>query len=359
MSDDGDKEGRTEEASPRRIEEAREKGNTPFSRELSHIASFLLIGSMLPYAASYMIGHLAPAFLLLLDRPHEIRLETSEDALALLMVLGSSVGFAVLPVVIGLSMAGVFAALAQNSPRAVLQRIKPQASRISPSKGMRRIFGAAGLMESGKAIAKIIISAIALYWFALRAPERVLVLAQMNPADLSRDALAEVARLFLDVGAFLTALATLDLIWSRMKWHRDLRMTRQEVKDEHKQMEGDPIVRARQRAVARSLARRRMMASVPRATLVVANPTHYAVALRYVHGETAAPIVVAKGIDHLALRIRAIAEERAIPVIEDRDLARSLYSAVKTDRQIPAEFYRAVAEIILHVMSRPTGRWAS
>jgi flagellar biosynthetic protein FlhB len=137
-----------------------------------------------------------------------------------------------------------------------------------------------------------------------------------------------------------------------VSWQRNLRMTRQEIKDELKQSDGDPIVKARMRSLARDRLRKRMIAAVPRATLVVANPTHYAVALRYVREEGGAPLVVAKGKDLIALRIRQVAEEHGIPVIEDRLLARSLYDAVEVDRLIPPEFYKAVAQIIFFLFSR-------
>jgi len=129
-------------------------------------------------------------------------------------------------------------------------------------------------------------------------------------------------------------------------------MTRQEVKDEHKQAEGDPILKARRLSLARERSRRRMIASVPNATLIVANPTHYAVALRYLRGEDSAPLVLAKGRDLIALKIRSVGEEHGVPVIEDRPLARSLHDAVEVDQLIPPEFYRAVAELLHYLQSR-------
>lgn len=137
-----------------------------------------------------------------------------------------------------------------------------------------------------------------------------------------------------------------DLAWSRVHWRRELRMTRQEIKDEHKQMEGDPMVKARQRSLARDRARRRMMDAVPRATVVLVNPTHYAIALRYVREEGGAPVVLAKGQDLLALRIREIAEANNIPVIVNPPVVRSMYGAVEIDQMIPPEFYHTVAELL-------------
>ena len=151
-------------------------------------------------------------------------------------------------------------------------------------------------------------------------------------------------------------LVVLDLVWSRVFWRRELRMTKQEVKEELKQTEGDPIVRSRLRSLARDRSRRRMMAAVPRATFVITNPTHYAVALRYVREEGGAPRVLAKGRNLIALRIREIAEQHNIPIIEDKPLAQALYKKVAVNQMIPPEFYRAVAQIVYFVMTRKGGQ---
>ena len=161
-----------------------------------------------------------------------------------------------------------------------------------------------------------------------------------------------IVRFLSGVTAAVVVLVGADLAWSRFSWHRDLRMTKQEVKDEHKQMEGDPMIKIRLRSLQRDRSRKRMIAAVPRATLIVANPTHYSVALRYVREEGGAPIVVAKGKDLIALKIRFIAEQNGIPIYEDRALARSLYASVDVDRMIPSEFYKAVAGIILFLAAR-------
>jgi flagellar biosynthetic protein FlhB len=153
------------------------------------------------------------------------------------------------------------------------------------------------------------------------------------------------------------AVAAADLGWSRILWRRDHRMSKQEVKEELRQAEGDRMIKARLRSLRLDRSRKRMLSAVPRATMVVVNPTHYAVAMRYVRAEGGAPMVVAKGADFIALKIRSIAEESGIPVIEDQPLARSLYSAVNVDRPIPTEFYRAVAEIV-HLIQQRKGQWA-
>jgi flagellar biosynthesis protein FlhB len=141
-------------------------------------------------------------------------------------------------------------------------------------------------------------------------------------------------------------VAVIDIAWTRYHWFSQLKMTKQEVKDEMKQSQGDPMVKARQRSVARDRARRRMINSVPRATMIITNPTHYAIALRYVAEESDAPVVVAKGQDLIALRIREIAQEHNIPIFEDPPLARSMFAQVSVDSVIPPVFYKAVAELI-------------
>ena len=174
---------------------------------------------------------------------------------------------------------------------------------------------------------------------------------QMDPLVLPQRVNAMVTGIVVPLCLFSLLLALFDITWSRLKWRRDLRMTRHDIKEEMKQAEGDPHIKARIRAIARQRSSRRMLDKLPRATMVIVNPTHYAVALRYAREESGAPIVIAKGVDFLALRIREIAAVHDIPLIEDQPLARSLYGAVEIGAQIPPEFYRAVAEI-LHYLSR-------
>jgi flagellar biosynthetic protein FlhB len=159
-------------------------------------------------------------------------------------------------------------------------------------------------------------------------------------------------RLVSAIAIATIVLVAADLLWARFKWRSDLMMTKQEVKEEYKQMEGDPMVKARMRSLAQDRSRKRMLAAVPKATFVIANPTHYAIALRYERSEASAPIVVAKGQDLIALKIREIAEKNGVPVIEDKPLARSMYNHVEVDRMIPPDFYKAVAQILFYILTR-------
>jgi flagellar biosynthesis protein FlhB len=164
--------------------------------------------------------------------------------------------------------------------------------------------------------------------------------------------LSLVLRLISVVCVAIAVMVAGDIVWSRVHWRSELRMTRQELKDELKDSEGDPFVKSKRRSLARDRARRRMIAQVPKATVVIANPTHYAIALRYDRAKGGAPLVVAKGADLIALKIREIAAKHSVPIVEDKPLARAMYDAVEVGQWIPAEFYRAVAKILHHIYTR-------
>lgn len=352
MSEKPDKESKTEEATPRRIEEALRKGNTPVSREAISFASIVGITVAVQIAYFTFSPQSMSSLASFIERPHEFALANSEDVRSVLIATSLLMASMVLPVQLALMVAGIAGSMLQNSPSIALDRIKPQTSRISISSGIDRIFGAHGRIEIVKALLKFTMLATVVTVFVLNYKYGIVNSILVSPDDIPGEIVAKTNQLLLTVATFMLALVGADLVWSRMKWARDLRMSKQEVKDEHKQAEGDPLVRARQRSLARDRARRRMLAAVPKATVVITNPTHYAVALRYVRGEQAAPVVVAKGLDHIALKIREIADLHDIPIVEDRPLARSLYKVVAPDQPIPPEFYKAVAEVIMHLMTR-------
>jgi flagellar biosynthetic protein FlhB len=179
---------------------------------------------------------------------------------------------------------------------------------------------------------------------------------RMEPGALPALTFRLILHLVSVVATAIGVLAAADFAWTRLKWRRDIRMTRQELKEEHKQSEGDPFVKARLRSLAMDRSRRRMMASVPKASFVIANPTHYAIALRYVREEGGAPVVLAKGKDLVALRIREIAEKNGVAVLERKELARAMYGFVEVDRMIPQEFYRPIAELIHFLETLPRRR---
>lgn len=355
MVDKPDKDSKTEQPTPKKIRDALEEGNVPLSREAGTLAS--LAGVLV--AASFVISEgtasMTAALKSFIDDPGGWRLENVADASRIFELVAIASAGLLVPVALILMAFGLSASLLQNAPRLVPKRIAPDLSRLSIMKGFNRIFGAQGRVEFLKATLKLLGISIG----------GVLLLQSMQ-GDVVRTMLSDprgLPAVLLSSGLWLFGLATLamavlaaaDLFWSRYFWHSELRMTRQEVKDEMKQSEGDPIVRSRMRSLARDRSRRRMIAAVPKATLIIANPTHFAVALRYVREEGPAPLVVAKGVDLVALKIREIAEANDIPVIEDKPLARALYDSVEVDQLIPPQFYRAIAEIVLHLMKKGPG----
>jgi flagellar biosynthetic protein FlhB len=352
MAEEQDKESKTEEATPHKIEESIRKGNTPVSRDVAQFASILAIASAVPIVVHAYGNNLQATLMALIERPYTFRLDVGADALMLLTTVFAAAGLVIL-LPLGVLMAfGIMVSLLQNPLRFVGTRIKPEYSRISLSSGFTRIFGAQGRVEFMKGVLKLTVLSACALAFLIHYTTDLVNAILLEPTELP-DALArQLLQVLLIIGTSLAAIVVFDVFWSRFKWRKDLRMSKQEIKDEHKQSEGDPMLRAKRLSLARDRARRRMLSAVPKATVVIANPTHYAVALRYVRGDHAAPVVVAKGLDNIALKIREIAEANDIPVIEDKALARSLHAAVVLDRPIPPEFYKAIAEIILFLMSR-------
>jgi flagellar biosynthetic protein FlhB len=356
MAEASDQESKTEQPTEKKIRDALEQGKIPVSREASVFASMAALMVIQSFLIGQGVQQLVPTLKGFLDDPDGIRLSTAADAQNLLSVVGLHAMRFMLPLVIVLIAFGLAASLLQNAPRLVLDRIQPNFSRISPTQGWSRIFGAQGLVEFAKAVVKLV-SVSLVVGFMLRASEaRAFEAMYTDPAALPEMILTIAMRIVSAICITTILLVALDLAWSRFHWRRELRMTRQELKDEHKQAEGDPLVKARLRSLARDRSRRRMIASASKASLVIANPTHYAVALRYQRDENPAPLVLAKGADAIALKIRAVAEQNNIPVIENKALARALYEAVQVDQVIPSEFFRPVAEIIYFLQSRQSPR---
>jgi flagellar biosynthetic protein FlhB len=355
MAEGPDKESKTEEATEKKTRDAVEKGNVPFSREAATLASLLSMAVIASFFLADNVTQLNSSLARLIDNAGGLPLENGGDAVRLFEAVGIDTMRLLLPVVAILTVAGVMSSFLQNSPRVVLDRIHPKLDRVSISSGWSRIFGAKGQVEFLKATAKLAAVCV-LGALLLRAAQNDLLNAMfMEPSALPAFILTMSTRLLMAISVATIVLVAADLVWSRLFWARDLRMTRQEVKDEMKQVDGDPLVKARLRSLARDRARKRMIAAVPRATFVIANPTHYAVALRYVKEEGGAPLVIAKGQDLIALKIRKIATQHSIPIIEDKLLARSLYKAVEVDKMIPPEFYKAVAEIVFFLFQRRSG----
>jgi flagellar biosynthetic protein FlhB len=351
-----DNESKTDEPTEKKIHDAVERGNVPISREAAVFALLVAMLTIGGFVARRAFGAVAQSLDLVLGNVGGWPLQNGADAVTLWVGVATETVTPLLPIFVLLMVAGLFATCLQSAPRLVLDRLRPKLERISVVGGWRRIFGARGRAELGKSLFKLVAVCFVLAIVAAYELGTV-VNAMAAEADAVPDlVLAVTMRLLSAVCIATVLLLAADLVLVRFHWRRDLRMSRQEIKDELKQMERDPLLKARLRSLALDRIRRSMIAAVPRATLVIANPTHYAIALRYKREEGGAPLVLSKGKDLLALKIREIAEQHKIPVVEDKALARSMYDVVDVDRAIPPQFYKALAEIIHFLHARSTHR---
>jgi flagellar biosynthetic protein FlhB len=246
--------------------------------------------------------------------------------------------------------AGLGGNLIQHRPVFTFDRIKPDFSKLSLGAGLKRMFGMDGLANLGKGLLKIGIVGAAVWtqvWPERNALESVL---GQSPADVAGDMSHLLFKVLMAALVALAVIAAADYFLQRFQFMQRNRMSKQEIKEEYRQSEGDPAVKAKIRQLRVERSRRRMIAAVPEATVVIMNPTHFAVALKYESGKMAAPVCVAKGVDALALRIRAVAEDHDVPVVENPPLARALHASVEVDQPVPPEHYKAVAQVIGYVM---------
>jgi len=344
-----DKSQKTEEPTQRKLQQAREKGQVAKSQEVNHWFMIMSLGLMLAIFAPYTAGTILDALRPFIAKPHA--LPASAAGLGELLYETVLRLFSALLLPIGIAMLAALAAnFLQIGPILSAEQLKPKLEKISLVKGTQRLFSVKSLVEFAKGIFKLSIVTVAVFLVLWPDRERLPQLAQLTIPELL-DLLRWLAlKVIGAVLAVMLVIAALDFAFQKYQHHEDMRMTKQEVKDEHKQTEGDPQVKQRLRQLRQEKARTRMMAAVPDASAVVTNPTHYAVALAYDQGAMAAPKVVAKGADLVAWRIREVAREHDVPIVPNPPLARALHDGVDLGQEIPPEHYKAVAQIISYVM---------
>ena len=346
----GGRRDKTEKPTPKRRQEARRSGNVSRSPELSSWAALVAAGILLPLllrSASGRLMQLETASMQAVAHPSvpgAMRILGNGLTDFLYIVAPTALGFMVLGVVLNVAQVGL-----RFSPKALV----PKFSRLNPRQGLKHVASVQGLWEGGKSFIKLVlISGVAFRSFK----SLVTTLTSAPGVDLGATVSATgagVLNMMRSVGLAGLALAVADYAIQRRRWMTGLLMTKQELKDEMRQSEGDPLNKGRIRSTRLRLSRMRMMAEVARADVVAVNPTHFAVAIRYDTSRSSAPRVVAKGTDHLALRIREIALENQVPVVEDPPLARALHGACEIDSEIPYNLYLAVARLLAFVYSLP------
>lgn len=349
MADEADDAERTEEPTPRRLEEAAKHGDVVKSQEVTTLvvlAAGTLAVTLFGHSAARSFVEGLRVFLAQPDQiavdPESIMAVARHMGWTLLLMLGAPLGL-----LLGASIA---AHVVQARPVFTTEKLKPDLSKLSPSHGFQRLFGVEGWVNLLKGLIKMALVGGALW--AVLWPDRgeVAAVLQQSPRGLASSMMTLALRIALAALSVMTLIAVLDYLLQRFQFFKRNRMSRQEIKEELRQSDGDPLIKAKIRQMRLERSRQRMMARVPQATVVLMNPTHYAVALQYEAGRTAAPVCIAKGVDAVALRIRDMAKEHNVPVVENPPLARALYASVEIDESIPPEHYKAVAQIIGYVL---------
>ncbi|HVT55809.1 MAG TPA: flagellar biosynthesis protein FlhB [Xanthobacteraceae bacterium] len=344
-NDDTDK---TEDPTHKKLEEAAREGDIAKSQEVN--TWFMLAGGTL--AIAVFGGHSASKLAILLrDLLGHIG-QLSGNGFSYLQFfahLFSQIFIAISPLLGILIVAALAGNYVQHGPLWTVKALAFKPSRLSPLSGAKRIFSKQGLVQLAKSMAKFAVVGSVIFLVIYPEFPRIKLLASSDFAHMMPVLFALALRILLGVCAVMGVIAAADWWWTRHIWYERQRMTLREIREEHKQSEGDPTVKAKLRQVRHTRLRTNMLKNIERATVVVTNPTHFAVALQYEPGMNA-PVCVGKGMDLIALKIREIAEDRRIPVVENPPLARALHKTVDIDQEVPPEHYKAVAEVIGYVM---------
>jgi flagellar biosynthetic protein FlhB len=347
---------KTEEPTPKRLDESREKGEVPSSREINNW--FMLLGGTI------IVVMMAPAIMKqtksllagMIAQAHDNAGGTGGLGGLMADTIREVSGILLAPLGL-LVVLAVAASIVQHPPLVAFESIKPKFEKISPMGGIKRLFSVRSLVEFLKGLLKLIIVGSVATAVVLPEFDRLSQMPTMAASGYLAFLWSVSGRLLIAVFAVMTVIAALDYLYQRHQYMQKLRMSRQDIKDEMRQSDGDPMVKARLRQIRTERARQRMMQAVPEATVVVTNPTHFAVALKYVHDEMEAPEVVAKGADLIAQKIRELATENDVPLVENPPLARALFASTEIGQTIPAEHFRAVAEVIGYVMKLKKNDW--
>jgi flagellar biosynthetic protein FlhB len=341
-------EERTERPTPKKREEARKKGQVAKSRELPSVAVLLASLITLSIFGSYMYAHIQTimrgsfSLPLLKDLNIPDFLVFAEEMITIFITTIS-------PLLAAIFITAVLSNIMQVGFLLSGESIKPKLSKLDPIKGVGRLFSKQSFMELFKSLLKLAIVGAVAYLTVRAEMKNVHLLGDMELNAIIAYILLTIFKIFIRCTLAVIFLVVIDYAFQRWEFEHKIRMTKKEVKDEFKRTEGDPLIKSRIRSIQRQIARRRMMQAVPQADVVITNPTSLAVALRYDNAVMNAPRLVAKGSGEIARRIRELAEAHDVPVVEDKELAQSLYSMVEIDQEIPSMLYEAVAEVLAYI----------
>jgi flagellar biosynthetic protein FlhB len=343
-----DKDSKTEPASPKRIQEARDGGQVMKSREVTTAFVFIAVVTYLYFNISHIGGIVTDRFIFFLSDFSHLNLNYTRCA-HIIDYLIYTVVYASLPFVLVVFVASLVSNIAQVGFLLTFTPLIPDITRINPLSGFKRFFSVQSLNELVKSVFKFFVLTSIAYFTCAPYLKKILVLQYMEPSYDIFFTLKIIYKLFLNIIMAMILLAIADFFIQRHQYNKGLMMTKQEVKDEAKQSEGDRQVKSKIRRMQREIARRRILKEVKNAQVVITNPTHFAIALKYDNKKYNAPVVLAKGADNLALLIKRIAKDNDIPTVENKYVARTLYETCEPGQVIPATLYKAVAEILAHL----------
>lgn len=340
---------KTEKATDKKRQDSRKKGQVLKSQDVTSALVILSVFLFLFFAAGFLRGRFLAFFQHSFTNFFSIRQFDMHGAMAIYREVLIELAFILLPVMVIAVIAGIGGNLFQFGWLFTTEPLKFDLKKIDPMKGLKRMFSIRAIIELMKSVLKISFIGTVTFLVIWMNIEKVLSLAFKS----AWDTLSTVAQLtaLMGIAASFTLLfiAILDYFYQKYDYEKNLRMSKQDIKDEHKNMDGDPLIKSRIKQRQREMAMRRMMQEVPSADVIITNPTHYAIAIKYDDGKMDAPIVVAKGVDFIAQKIKMIAKEQDIVTVENRPLARALYDQVEIDEAVPEEFFKAIAEILAYV----------
>ena len=344
-----DEDDKTEEPTQRRLEQAREKGDIVYSAEVGAALSLIAATGIVAFMSGPIMNGMARGFVSFLAMPDQFSSEPGA-----LMSIFAAVGLKLLLIFglasLALASAGIAARYVQDRPTFTGKRLTPKLEKLNPVEGFKRVFGKQAVAAFLKSLAKLVLVGAVVAWALWPQDAELENISLLDPNALLPFLKDKVVAMLIAAASAAAVLAAVDYVATRQSYMKRMRMSRREIKEELRQSDGDPMVKAKLRAIRMERSRKRMLANVPNASVVITNPTHYAVALKYVQGETPAPICLAMGVDAVAQRIRDAAEEHNIPIVEDPPLARALFATAEIDQPIPKEHYEAVAKVIGFVM---------
>nr|WP_156280958.1 flagellar biosynthesis protein FlhB [Paenibacillus sp. NEAU-GSW1] len=339
---------KTEKATPRKTQEARKKGQVSKSAELPSafillftFAGFSMFGMFYKQRIYQMFGHLFNDWLTMEMTESNIRVLFYDVALDMLIILAPVFAIAVIVAIVGNVMQ--FGFLFTGEP------LKLKFSKLNPFNGFKQIFSLRSLIEFAKSISKLLIIGLLVFQSIASNWNRILLLSSLSIEQIFSFTARLTVGLGIKIGAVLVIVAFADYMYQRYEHAKSLRMSKQDIKDEFKKSEGDPLIKSRIREKQRRMAMQRMMQEVPKADVVITNPTHFAIALQYDASKMEAPLIIAKGMDHVALKIREVAKEHGVIMMENKPLARALYERADIGDSIPADLFQAVAEVLAYV----------